>query len=332
LFIEPEGWDTCEYYVNGFSSSLPEDIQFDALHKVPGFERAKFFRPGYAIEYDYFPPNQLNYNLETKAVENLFFAGQINGTTGYEEAAAQGLMAGINAHLKVRGAQMFLLKRSEAYIGVLIDDLITKGTDEPYRMFTSRAEYRILLRQDNADLRLTEKSYNIGLASEERYTRMKKKYNTVNGLVKFINESKVEPREINPVLQRKETQNIGQRQRLKSILLRPQIGIEDLVGAVKELNIYVDSSEGISKEILEEAEIIIKYESYIEKEQELASKISRLENIVIPYDFDYHKILALSYEAREKLTKNRPGTIGQATRISGVSPADVSVLLVCLGR
>lgn len=332
LFIEPEGWDTCEYYVNGFSSSLPEDIQFDALHKVPGFERAKFFRPGYAIEYDYFPPNQLNYNLETKAVENLFFAGQINGTTGYEEAAAQGLMAGINAHLKVRGASMFLLKRSEAYIGVLIDDLITKGTDEPYRMFTSRAEYRILLRQDNADLRLTEKSYNIGLASEERYTRMKKKYNSVNGLVKFINESKVEPKEINPVLQRKETQNIGQRQRLKSILLRPQIGIEDLVGAIKELNLYVDSIEGLSKEILEEAEIIIKYESYIEKEQELASKISRLENIGIPYDFDYHKILALSYEAREKLTKNRPGTIGQATRISGVSPADVSVLLVCLGR
>jgi tRNA uridine 5-carboxymethylaminomethyl modification enzyme len=332
LFIEPEGWDTCEYYVNGFSSSLPENIQFEALHKVPGFERAKFFRPGYAIEYDYFPPHQLNYNLETKAVKNLFFAGQINGTTGYEEAAAQGLMAGINAHLKVKGEPMFVLKRSEAYIGVLIDDLIAKGTDEPYRMFTSRAEYRILLRQDNADLRLTEKSYKIGLASEERFVRMQSKYRTVEELVVFINAAKVDPGEINPLLLKKETQVIGQRQRLKNILLRPQIGLDALVETVKELKVRVNSGIEISKEVLEETEIVIKYENYIEKEQELASKISRLESIIIPNNFDYHKISSLSYEAREKLTKNRPGTIGQASRISGVSPADVAVLLVCLGR
>lgn len=332
LFIEPEGWDTIEYYVNGFSSSLPEKIQFEALHRVPGFEKAKFFRPGYAIEYDYFPPNQLNYNLECKGVENLFLAGQINGTTGYEEAAAQGLMAGINAHMKVKGLPSFILKRSEAYIGVLIDDLISKGTEEPYRMFTSRAEYRILLRQDNADYRLTEKSYRIGLASEGRFIRMQKKYEAVGRVVSYLNTEKVTPVELNSMLSEKETQAISQKQKIRSILLRPQIQLGDLVAHLPRFKEWIENDHDCTNEVLTEAEIFVKYENYIEKEQELADKITRLENITIPTNFKYDEIKALSFEGREKLTRHRPGTIGQASRISGVSPADISILLVYLGR
>jgi tRNA uridine 5-carboxymethylaminomethyl modification enzyme len=332
LFIEPEGWDTCEYYVNGFSSSLPEEVQFDALHKVAGFEKAKFFRPGYAIEYDYFPPFQLNFNLETKVIENLFFAGQINGTTGYEEAAAQGLMAGINAHLKVKKKQEFILGRSEAYIGVLIDDLITKGTDEPYRMFTSRAEYRILLRQDNADRRLTNRSYKIGLASRARNEEVKKKYQAVDKVMHFLTTESVEPGEINSLLGERETAPISQKQKLSSLLLRPQLSIQDLTRGIGKLDKFVSKLAGVTEDVLDEVEIMLKYESYIQKEQELADKVSRLENISLPEDFGYLKNQSLSMEAREKLAKIKPRTIGQASRISGVSPADISVLIVYLGR
>lgn len=332
LFIEPEGWNTVEYYVNGFSSSLPEEIQFEAMHKVAGFEHARFFRPGYAIEYDYFPPYQLNFSLETKVLENLFFAGQINGTTGYEEAAAQGLMAGINAHLKVHGKPEFVLTRSDAYIGVLIDDLIVKGTDEPYRMFTSRAEYRILLRQDNADFRLTQKSFELGLATAEQAARVKQKYMAIKEIIKFLERESVDPDEANIVLNIKNTSPVTQKQKLGNLLLRPQIAIRDLLNNTPTFSAFIDTVTGCTEEVLEEVEILVKYKSYIIREQELADKVSRLENIALIEEIDYSKLGSLSLEAREKLSKIRPGTIGQASRISGVSPADIAVLIVYLGR
>ena len=333
LFIEPEGWNTIEYYVNGFSSSLPQEVQFDALRKVSGFENAKFFRPGYAIEYDYFPPFQIKISLETKVVENLFFAGQINGTTGYEEAAAQGLMAGINAHLKINKKNPFALNRSEGYIGVLIDDLVTKGTEEPYRMFTSRAEYRILLRQDNADLRITPKSFALGLASKSRNDAVVEKYRRVDNLIHYLKTENVYPEEINDLLEKLGTSTIQQKQKVSNLLLRPQISLKALMKGAIKIKDYVSSYYGaISEEILDEAEIQIKYENYIEKEQEVADKMVSLEAIPLREDFDYLKIGALSYEAREKLIKIKPRTLGQAGRISGVSPADISVLIVHIGR
>jgi len=332
LFIEPEGWNTVEYYVNGFSSSLPEEIQFKALRKVPGFANARFFRPGYAIEYDYFPPIQLSLSLETHRIENLYMAGQINGTTGYEEAAAQGLMAGINAHLKINGKPPFILKRSEAYIGVLIDDLITKGTEEPYRMFTSRAEYRILLRQDNADKRLTQLSNKIGLASNKRLSKVKKKYRIVENLISFLNETSIGPAEINSLLREKNTSVLTQKVKLSTVLLRPQISLKDLIMNVKKIESYCQSLGRQIDEEIEEAELQIKYEGYILKEKEIAEKISRLEDIKLSNNIDYNTFKSLSTEAREKLNKIKPETIGQATRISGVSPADISVLLVYFGR
>ncbi len=332
LFIEPEGWNTVEYYVNGFSSSLPEEIQFKALRKVKGFEKAKFFRPGYAIEYDYFPPDQLNFSLETRLVENLYFAGQINGTTGYEEAAAQGIMAGINAHLKLTGQKEFILSRSDAYIGVLIDDLITKGTEEPYRMFTSRAEYRILLRQDNADQRLTKKSNEIGLASGERLDTVQRKEKKVSNLIGYLKESSVLPEQINGLLVDSGSNPITQKQRASTILLRPQIFLKDILETINEIGSYTHLNGLSDREVVEEAELIIKYESYIGKEQELVDKLSRLENMTLSKDYDYTQITALSHEAREKLNKIKPRTVGQASRISGVSPADLSVLIVYLGR
>ncbi|MCX6284021.1 MAG: tRNA uridine-5-carboxymethylaminomethyl(34) synthesis enzyme MnmG [Bacteroidetes bacterium] len=328
LFIEPEGWNTVEFYINGFSSSLPEEIQFRALRKVPGFEHAKFFRPGYAVEYDYFPPSQLNFNLETKAIENLFFAGQINGTTGYEEAAAQGFMAGINAHLKIRKKPAFILKRSEAYIGVLIDDLITKGTEEPYRMFTSRAEYRILLRQDNADYRLTEKSYNIGLATEERILKVRSKYEKIRKIEKALKNESITPGEINPYLQIHDLPLIRQKNKIETLIQRPQIKLMDLYSQVEKLRNVIDCIGNVCCEEIEEAELLIKYKSYIEKEKEVAEKLGKFEDFMIPKQINYNSILSLSFEAREKLSKIRPETIGQASRISGVSPSDVSVLIV----
>jgi tRNA uridine 5-carboxymethylaminomethyl modification enzyme len=331
LFVEPEGWNTTEYYINGFSSSLPEVIQFEALQKVPGFENVKFFRPGYAIEYDYFPPYQLKLNLETKIISNLFFAGQINGTTGYEEAAAQGLMAGINAHHKIAEQPPFILTRSQAYIGVLIDDLITKGTDEPYRMFTSRAEYRLLLRQDNADHRLTPLSYKIGLASTARMEKVKEKSKNVTNIIDFIRKENILPEEINPVLELNNIQIISQKTKIAALLLRPQVSILDLVKGSKSLAMF-RNSKPYSEEELEEAEIFVKYENYIEKEQEIVDKLSKFEKIPLRIDFDYHGMNSLSMEAREKLSRIRPETIGQASRISGVSPADISVLIVYLGR
>ncbi len=332
LFIEPEGWSTMEYYVNGFSSSLPEDVQFKALRKVKGFEKAKFFRPGYAIEYDYFPPDQLNFSLETKLIEGLYFAGQINGTTGYEEAAAQGLMAGINAHLKIAGEPEFILKRSDAYIGVLIDDLITKGTEEPYRMFTSRAEYRILLRQDNADQRLTPLSYALGLASFERLEVVNEKYRKVEDFIGFLKKENIMPTQVNGLLSEKLTDVISQRQKAAMLLLRPQIYLADLIGCIDQVKAYAEENDLLDEDVVEETELRIKYESYILKEQELAGKVAHLENLAVPAGIDYAKISSLSIEAREKFTKIQPRTIGQASRISGVSPADISVLIVFLGR
>jgi tRNA uridine 5-carboxymethylaminomethyl modification enzyme len=330
LFIEPEGWQTCEVYVNGFSTSLPEDIQFKALKSVVGFEKVKFFRPGYAIEYDYFPPTQLKHTLETKLVDGLYFAGQINGTTGYEEAASQGLMAGINAHLKIREKEPLILKRDEAYIGVLIDDLITKGTDEPYRMFTSRAEYRTLLRQDNADERLTPKGFAIGLASEKRVRRMEHKFNESQKLVDFFRETSVGIAEANPVLEEKGSALVSQSDKMFKILSRPQIDLEDVM-KFEKVKEYV-SHANVDQEILEQAEIQVKYSGYIEKERNNADKLTRLEDVKIPENFDYEKIKSMSTEAKQKLSKIRPVTISQASRISGVSPSDISVLLIYMGR
>ena len=330
LFIEPEGWNTCEVYVNGFSTSLPEDIQFKALRSVAGFENVKFFRPGYAIEYDYFPPTQLKHTLETKLIEGLYFAGQINGTTGYEEAASQGLMAGINAHLKVHEKAPLILKRDEAYIGVLIDDLITKGTEEPYRMFTSRAEYRTLLRQDNADFRLTPMSHEIGLASEARLRRMEHKLNESEKMVAFFKETSVSVAEANPILESKDTALITQGDKMFKVFSRPQIDLEDIM-KFEKVSAYVAEND-LDQEILEQAEIQVKYSGYIEKERNNADKLLRLEDVKIPENFDYEKIKSMSIEAKQKLSKIRPVTISQASRISGVSPSDVSVLLIYMGR
>jgi tRNA uridine 5-carboxymethylaminomethyl modification enzyme len=329
IFVEPEGWNTIEIYVNGFSTSLPEDVQVNAIRKIPGFENVKLFRPGYAIEYDYFPPTQLSPSLETKLVSGLFFAGQINGTTGYEEAACQGLMAGINAHQKVKNLAPLVLKRSEAYIGVLIDDLINKGTEEPYRMFTSRAEYRVLLRQDNADFRLTELSYNLGLAKQERLDRMKTKKQAVDHIIQYFKNNSAIPEEINELLLSKNTSNILQKQKYINILLRPQIEITDLQNSVPEIRNYLANFE---KEFIEEASIQMKYEGYVQKEQSFVEKMNRLEEVVINDDFNYDRVKSLSNEARHKLGKVKPKTLGQASRISGVSPADISVLMIYLGR
>ncbi len=330
LFVEPEGWNTVEVYVNGFSTSLPEDVQFKALRSVKGFENVKFFRPGYAIEYDYFPPTQLKHTLETKIVEGLFFAGQINGTTGYEEAASQGLMAGINAALKVQDREEFILKRSEAYIGVLVDDLITKGTEEPYRMFTSRAEYRTLLRQDNADFRLTHKGYELGLASEKRLIRMEEKLSKSEAFVDFFKETSVSHDDINPILEANDSAMVSQSGKLFKIFARPNISMDD-IRKIQKVEDYIQKNN-LDKEVIEQTEIQIKYSGYIDKEKNNADKLNRLEDIKIPENFDYSKIKSMSFEGREKLNKIKPRTISQASRISGVSPSDVSVLLVYMGR
>ncbi|MEQ8243589.1 tRNA uridine-5-carboxymethylaminomethyl(34) synthesis enzyme MnmG [Fulvivirga sp.] len=329
IFVEPEGWNTVEIYVNGFSTSLPEDVQYDALKKIPGFENVKMFRPGYAIEYDYFPPTQLSLTLETKLIENLYFAGQINGTTGYEEAACQGLMAGINAHNKVHGKEPFTLKRSEAYIGVLIDDLINKGTDEPYRMFTSRAEFRILLRQDNADIRLTEKGHSIGLADDARLYNVFDKKNELDALLNDLNQKRVEPSVSNDVLQDLNTATLKQRVPVINILKRPEVNIQHLKELNPELNTYLSK---YNDDILQQAEIAVKYETYIEKERLLAEKMESLEDKKIRNNFDYSDIKALSSEGRQKLIQIKPSTIGQASRISGVSPSDISILMVYLSK
>ncbi|WP_299098172.1 tRNA uridine-5-carboxymethylaminomethyl(34) synthesis enzyme MnmG [uncultured Winogradskyella sp.] len=330
LFVEPEGWNTCEYYINGFSTSLPEDVQFKALRSVVGFENVKFFRPGYAIEYDYFPPTQLKHTLETKLVDGLYFAGQINGTTGYEEAASQGLMAGINASLKVQEKEAFTLQRDEAYIGVLIDDLITKGTEEPYRMFTSRAEYRTLLRQDNADFRLTPKGYQLGLASEIRLKRMEEKQSKSEAFVQFFRDTSVKPEEANPVLESKNSAIVKQQDKMFKLYARPNITIDD-VRKFEAVEGYIRAND-LDREVIEQTEIQVKYAGYIEKEKNNADKLNRLENLKIPADFDYSKLKSMSIEARQKLNKIQPVTISQASRISGVSPNDISVLLVYLGR
>ena len=332
LFVEPEGWTTEEYYLNGFSSSLPDYIQYEALRQIEGFENAKIFRPGYAIEYDYFPPLQLHHSLETRSIHGLYFAGQINGTTGYEEAACQGMMAGINASLALNDKEPLVLKRTEAYIGVLIDDLVTKGVDEPYRMFTSRAEYRILLRQDNADERLTQLSYQLGLAKEERYQKYQYKRERVEEIKTYLNENYVYPDQINGLLEQKESSPIDQKTRMAYLLLRPQINLFEIINTIEPLKEKYDLGDRFVKECLEEAEIQIKYNSYIEKESELAEKLNRLENVRLPEDFDYHSIQSLSYESREKLNRYHPETLGQASRISGISPADINVLAIFLGR
>ncbi len=332
LFVEPEGRTTVEYYLNGFSSSLPEDIQYEALRHIEGFENAKIFRPGYAIEYDYFPPNQLYHSLETRRIHGLFFAGQINGTTGYEEAAAQGLMAGINAHRFILDMEPMVLRRDEAYIGVLIDDLISKSVDEPYRMFTSRAEYRILLRQDNADARLTRKGYDVGLVTEERLNYYENKYEKINELVDFLKTTNVSPEVINGLLESKGTPGIANKMRLSQILARPQIALRDMIKTIDYLRVNYDVDNESVRNIVEEAEIIVKYEGYIDKEREVADKLNRLENVRLSPDFDYYSLNSLTMEAREKLTKHKPQTLGQASRISGISPADISVIAVFLGR
>ena len=332
IFAEPEGWDTIEYYINGFSTSLPEEVQQKALRMIPGFENAKMFRPGYAIEYDYFPPTQLKHTLETKLIEGLYFSGQINGTTGYEEAASQGLIAGINAALKVKGEGEFILSRSEAYIGVLIDDLITKGTEEPYRMFTSRAEYRILLRQDNADLRLTEKSYNIGLASEERLKRMQHKKEESDKLIKFIKKTSIAPEEINPILEAKNSSPLKQKVKMDNVLARPNLTLDDFIEASPKLKEYIDNIDYDVRSIKEQVEVQIKYRGYLEREQDVADKLSRLEYVKISDDIDYFKFSSLSNESKEKLNKIRPKTLGQASRISGIKPSDISILMIYLGR
>ena len=330
LFVEPEGWHTVEMYVNGFSTSLPEEVQYAALSQVVGFEKVKFFRPGYAIEYDYFPPTQLKHTLETKLIENLYFAGQINGTTGYEEAAAQGLMAGVNAVLKIRERAPFVLKRDEAYIGVLIDDLITKGTEEPYRMFTSRAEYRTLLRQDNADRRLTPLGYEIGTVSEARYRAWEAKERKVSGFITYIKELSVTPEEVNPILEKYESSPMKQGDKFQKVLSRPDVTLADFE-AIDRIAEYIKKNE-LTEEEKTCAEVEVKYAGYIEKERNNADKLNRLESVRIPDNFDYDKIVSLSFEGREKLKKIRPVTLSQASRISGVSPADISILLIYMGR
>jgi tRNA uridine 5-carboxymethylaminomethyl modification enzyme len=330
LFVEPEGWNTVEYYINGFSTSLPEDVQLRALRACAGFEQVKMFRPGYAIEYDYFPPTQLTHSLETKIISGLFFAGQINGTTGYEEAGAQGVMAGINSALFCREQEPLVLRRDEAYIGVLIDDLITKGTKEPYRMFTSRAEFRTLLRQDNADYRLTPKGHALGLADDKRMKRMEQKYTSSDSFIKFFKTTSVLPEEINPILERNDSALASQSDKLFKFFSRPNISMNDMRGLASVEN-YIQS-QTLDVEVLEQVEIQVKYSGYIEKEKNNAEKLTRLEGIKIPKNFDYSKLKSLSYEAREKLTKIKPTTISQASRISGVSPSDISVLLVFMGR
>jgi len=329
LFIEPEGWNTIEIYVNGFSTSLPEQVQYEALRIVPGFENARIFRPGYAIEYDYFPPTQLNHTLETKHMSNLFFAGQINGTTGYEEAACQGLMAGINAHQKIRSLEPVILKRSEAYIGVLIDDLISKGTEEPYRMFTSRAEFRTLLRQDNADLRLTELSYRLGLASQERMGKVIKKKQDVETIKSILKETSIEPEEANNFFETLDTAKITEKQKAEKILLRPGIDLNKMTTALPTMQKQLN---GFSRENIEQTSIQVKYDVYIEKEKELVNRMSRLEHLEIPASFEYKKILSLGNEAREKLSRIQPRTLGQASRISGINPSDIQILMVYMGR
>ncbi len=329
LFVEPEGWNTIEIYVNGFSTSLPEEVQFAALRKVKGFENCRMFRPGYAIEYDYFPPTQLQYSLETKQLANLFFAGQINSTTGYEEAACQGLMAGINAHLKVREEAPLILKRSEAYIGVLIDDLISKGTEEPYRMFTSRAEYRTLLRQDNADMRLTELSFKLGLAGEDRVDAVRAKEDGVERIKKIMAELTIEPADFNGFLESKESAALTQKQKLGQVILRPNISLEEMIAEIPAVNAVLGNE---NRDHLQQAEIQVKYDIYIGKERELVSRMSQLEELEIPSAFDYKKVQAISNEAREKLNRIKPQTLGQASRISGINPSDVQILMVYMGR
>ncbi|MBK6632926.1 MAG: tRNA uridine-5-carboxymethylaminomethyl(34) synthesis enzyme MnmG [Chitinophagaceae bacterium] len=329
LFVEPEGYNTIEIYVNGFSTSLPESVQYQALRLVPGFEKCKMFRPGYAIEYDFFPPTQLKFSLETKLIDNLFFAGQINGTTGYEEAACQGLMAGINAHQKIRELEPFILKRSEAYIGVLIDDLINKGTDEPYRMFTSRAEFRTLLRQDNADLRLTEKSYRLGLASQKRMEKVRIKRDNVEKIKAALSAASLDTDETTLFLESVQSATLLNKQKAIQLLLRPMIGLKDMIGHIPKIK---ELLAGYDNETLEQAEIQIKYDTYIAKEKELVSKMSQLEDLIIPDNFNYEKLVSLSNEARQKFTKIKPRTLGQASRISGVNPSDVQILMVFMGR
>lgn len=329
LFVEPEGWNTVEIYVNGFSTSLPEEVQYEAIRNTPGFENARMFRPGYAIEYDYFPPTQLKYTLETKLIDNLFFAGQINGTTGYEEAACQGLMAGINAHQKTKDLNPLILKRNEAYIGVLIDDLISKGTQEPYRMFTSRAEFRTLLRQDNADLRLTELSYRLGLATQNRMEKVISKKDSVEKIKNLLKEIAVEPDEINPWFEEIGSSKILEKQKAQKILLRPDVDLNELTEAIPKIKEILKNFSG---DAIEQAAIQVKYDVYIEKEKELVARMNQLEDLEIPESFDYKKIVSLGNEAREKLTKIKPRTLGQASRISGINPSDVQILMVFMGR